>query len=438
MLIIFLLLTLYNPYVHCFFSKFTHLATNCLTKQPYMLKFNIKIQLVFCVMALLLPFNQVVAQNNCDDQDETDLVNFSSLSPVQSEISDLRGWAKQDNGSWLSAKNRIPFTDEKTNTSTGGERKLGQDNMIVLELRKVMIENKQYNVMIKKYHDGEYEFPILREKWRGYKSLDFYVFPSKKLDEILPDEIPFNKQYAVNLNLFARGTVKDYENKVADDLIVSAIQKVERAEVVNDWNIIFAVFPIKNGDNEVVRFKLIKSFNEKYLASFYTAPSNWPRNFDMTFYETNFFRFKSFIRDAQEYVLDVTEDVEHLTATGMYENYYNWGILKYQMGDWPSAIDYFNQALKVNPDSDDFLIYSFRGNARSKMRRYNDAIDDFDKALDLQPNDIMEYSNWVRNYFNRGVAKYYMEDMMGACKDWNKALELGFGPAHDYLMEYCE
>jgi len=403
-----------------------------------MLKFIIKTQFIIALYFLLGVSNQLISQTDCENQNESDLVNFSSLSPVQSEIINLKGWAKQDNGNWLSAPNRIPFTDERTNKSSGGERKLGQDNMIVLQLRKVMIGNKQYNVMVKKYYDGEYEFPVLRENWKGFKSLDFYVFPSYKLEDILPDEIPFNEQYAVNLQLFARGTVRDYENKYEDDEIVRAIQRVERGEVVNDWNIIFAVFPIKNGDKEVVRFKLIKSFNDEYLSSFYTAPSNWESNFEMTFYETNFFRFKSFIRDAQEYVLDVTENVDNLSPNSSYENNYNWGILKYQMGDWPSAIDYFTKAIADKPDTQDFLIYSFRGNARSKMQRYNDAIDDFDKALDIKPDDIMEYSNWVKNYFNRGVAKYYLNDLGGACKDWNKALELGFGQAHDYIMDYCE
>ena len=403
-----------------------------------MLRFIINSYFLITLFLLLGTDNQLFSQSNNNDQDNTDLVNFSSLSPVQSEMDEMRGWAKQDNGSWLSAKNRITFTDEKTNKGTGGERKLGQDNIITLQLRKVMIKNKQYNVLVKKYFDGQYEFPVLHENWRGFKSLDFFVFPSYKLEEILPNEIPFNEQYAVNLQLYARGTIRDYEKKQEDDEIVAAIQRVERGEIVNDWNIVFAVFPIKNGDNEVIRFKLIKSFNRNYLASFYTAPSNWERNFEMTFYEINFFRFKSFIRDAQEYVLDVTENVDHLTLEGAYKNNYNWGILRYQMGDWPSAIDYFNEALKINPDPDDFLIYSFRGNARSKMQQYNDAIDDFDKALDMQPKDIMDYSNWVKNYFNRGVAKYYLDDLDGACKDWNKALELGFGQAHDFIMDYCE
>ncbi len=403
-----------------------------------MFKISIKTPILILVVLFLSTQYQLFSQSDCENRDDSELVNFSSLSPVQSEIRDLKGWAKQDNGSWLSAKNRIPFPDDKTNQRSNAELKLGQDNIITIELRKVMIGNEQYNVIVKKYYDGEYEFPVLLEEWRGFKSLEFFVFPSYKLEEVLPDDIPFNQQYAVNMNVYARGTVRDYESKVEDNEIIKAIQKVERAEIINDWNIIFAVYPIKNGEAEVVRFKFIKSFNEKYLASFYDSRSNWENNFDMTFYETSFFKFKSFIRDAQEYVLDVTENVNDLSAAGVYENNYNWGILKYQMGDWPSAMDYFNDALKVNPEPDDFLIYSFRGNARSKMRRYSEAIEDFDKALDMRPNDIMEYSNWVRNYFNRGVAKYYLDDLGGACRDWNKALELGFGQAHDYIMEYCE
>lgn len=394
----------------------------------------------FFLLVSILCFGsyRVLAQTESHQEYETGLVNFSSLSPVQSEITNLTGWAKQDNGRWLSDPNRIPFTDERTNKGLGAERKLGQDNIIALQLRKVMVGNDQYNVLVKKYHDGEFEFPILKEGWRGFKSLDFYVFKSTLLEDILPNDIPFNTEYAVNLNVYARGTIKNYEAKNEDDEIIKAIQRIERSEIINDWNIVFAVFPIKNGDAEVVRFKLIKSFRKKYLTSYYAAPQNWAKNFDMTFYEVKFFRFKSFIRDAQEFVLDVTNPNDPLTANNAYTNNYNWGILKYQMGDYPAAIDYFNLALKEKPDTKDFLIYSYRGNARSKMRLYGDAIDDFDKALDFQPEDIMNYSNWIKNYFNRGVAKYYIQDMEGACKDWNKALELGFGPAHDYLLQYCQ
>ncbi len=328
--------------------------------------------LIFTLPAL------VIAQTSEDDA-EAELINFSSLSPVQSEITQAVGWAKQDNGRWLSSKNRVPFTDDMTNKSNAAERKLGQDNFIKLELRKVMIGNEQYNVLIKKYHDGEYEFPILQEGWYGYNSLDFYVFEGEKLKEILPHDIPFNEKYAVNLNTYVRGTIKDYDNKVEEDLIVKAIQAIERSERINDWNLIMAVYPIKNGEEEVCRFKLIPSFRKNYLASFYTAPDNWERNFDMTFYECKFYQFKSFIRDSEEFLIPVDEVSEDGTPSE-FTNNYNWGILKYQMGDYPTAIEYFDKAVAENPETEDFLLYSFRGNAKSKMRLYGDAIEDFDKA----------------------------------------------------------
>ena len=142
-----------------------------------MLKFIIKTQFLIALFFLLGASNQLLSQTDCENQNESDLVNFSSLSPVQSEIINLKGWAKQDNGNWLSAPNRIPFTDERTNKSSGGERKLGQDNMIALQLRKVMVGNKQYNVMVKKYYDGEYEFLFYAKIGRGSSLLIFMFSP---------------------------------------------------------------------------------------------------------------------------------------------------------------------------------------------------------------------------------------------------------------------
>jgi tetratricopeptide (TPR) repeat protein len=382
----------------------------------------------------MIPAGLMAQQDdNCEGQDE--LVNYSTLSPVQSSITKAKGWAIQNNGKWVSSPNRIPFADEKTNKSKEPSRELGQDNFISLELRKIMIKDKQYNVLIKKYRDGVYEFPILHENWESFNSLDYYVFKSELLSEILPQEIPFNQKYAVNLNAFARGTIRNFDPKREEDMIVADVQEVLSGAKVNDWNLVLAVYPIKNGDNEVVRFKLIKTFKKAYLASYFVAPDNWSKLFDKTFYEVPLHVFKSFIRNAEEYYVPVEEIAD--SANNLYLSYYNRGVLKYQMGDYPSAIDFFIQSLKVNPETDDFLIYSYLGNARSKMHLFNDAIGDYDKALELQPKSVMDYSDWIKNYYNRGVAKYFMDNMDGACRDWKKALEMGFGPAHDYLMKFC-
>ena len=89
------------------------------------------------------------------------------MSPVQSGIYEAKGWSIQDNGKWAYAMNKIPHTDSKSNNARpGGLNELGQDNFYSLELRKIMIDDEQYNVLVKKYNDGEFEFPFLQRNWK--------------------------------------------------------------------------------------------------------------------------------------------------------------------------------------------------------------------------------------------------------------------------------
>lgn len=371
-----------------------------------------------------------------------DEVDFSSVSPVLSKMDKVKGWALQDNGAWMSEMNRIPNSYENKVKPKTAKEKLGQENIISLELRRVMVGKEQYIALIHKYHDGVYEFPILQEEWTPFNAFDYYIFRGEKLEEILPEEIEYNTQWGVNLDAFARGTYQgftgDEESDIVEDEIKKAVLSVQKGEIVNNWNLVFGVHAIKNGEKEVVRFKIVKTFRKDYLVDYYTNNETWEINLNRTFWEVDINKFKSFIRDAQEYLVDIDEGLVSIAYDSTYKNLYNWGVVRYQMGDYSNSIRYFKKALKVNPQTDDFMLYSFLGNAYSKKNMYNDAIGNFDRALNLQPKDIMDYSNWVRNYFNRGVSKFYLDDLDGACKDWNKALELGFGQAHDYVMEYCE
>lgn len=397
---------------------------------------------VFIVLALLplLSYSQKHRKERKNDKKEAikeqDLVRYSSLSGVESSIDKATGWAVQNNGAWYSMDNQIPYSDQKSNNDTYGDRALGQDNFTKLEMRKLMIGNTQYTVLIKEYRDGKYEFPLLKEDWKGYNSLDYYVFNSQTLSKILPDNVAFNQSYAVNLNVFARGTIINYDHKNWESILVGNVQQVNLGETVNGWNLIVAVYPIRNNGAEVCRFRLIKSFDSKFLVSMYTSPNDWSKLFDRSFYEVKFYTFKNFIDGAKQYFIPVSGSETGLQEDP-YHNYFNWGILKYQIGDYIKAIQYFNEALKLKPNTQDFMLFSYLGNAQSKLHRYEDAIGSYDRALQLRPTDVMNYSNWVRNYFNRGVTKYYLNDMSGACGDWNKALELGFGTAYEYIQEYC-
>jgi Flp pilus assembly protein TadD len=56
------------------------------------------------------------------------------------------------------------------------------------------------------------------------------------------------------------------------------------------------------------------------------------------------------------------------------------------------------------------------------LKKYDLAVTDFDKALEIDPTNQEAYNN-------RGWAKLGMDDKKGACKDWKKSKKLGNGEA---------
>ncbi len=390
-------------------------------------------------------------------KDTYELENFSIMSDIQSSITEARGWSMQDNGKWAYETNTIPYSDSRTNTSRqAGVKELGQDNFIAIELRKIMIDEVQYNVLVKKYKDGEYEFPLIYENWTSYNSLKFWVFKGEKLAELLPEKTQFNLMYLVDLDCFAASTIRNYERNVFidpdmklkssstgavrgfdhykggyEEVIIRRIQDVKAAKRKSDGNLFMAIYPIMADDKEVVRFKFVDTYKNDNLVKIQGSPDNWKNLFESSFYEVDFTTYSGFIQDSKNYFIEVDK------ATTAYSSDYNYGILRYQIGDYVGALDAFNKAIAENPETDDFMIYSYRGNTKSKSGLYYEAIADFTKAIELKPTKVIDYSNWVKNYFNRGVAKFYLENLEGACEDWKKSYDLGYGSASEYLNEYC-
>jgi tetratricopeptide (TPR) repeat protein len=62
-------------------------------------------------------------------------------------------------------------------------------------------------------------------------------------------------------------------------------------------------------------------------------------------------------------------------------------------------------------------LYFVRGMARSKIGLYIEAIQDFNEAVNLNPNNADIYDN-------RGYVKYATQDYAGAIKDYGTAIEL--------------
>ena len=147
-----------------------------------------------------------------------------------------------------------------------------------------------------------------------------------------------------------------------------------------------------------------------------------------------------------------------------YEYYFNRAQDKFELADYEEAILDYNKALELSP-TEICLVYSMRGNAKRNLGDFDGAISDQNKALDFDPL-------YADGYFNRGSAKYKMGDfagaiedytqvikinpkdsdaffnranikkeigdMRGACEDWKKGAELGDEDAVKLVQEHCE
>ena len=75
-------------------------------------------------------------------------------------------------------------------------------------------------------------------------------------------------------------------------------------------------------------------------------------------------------------------------------DYYNLGILKFNLGEYQTAIIFFNQALGIKSDLAD--AYYHRGNCYHKLRFKDTAITDFQTAARIlcENNQVQELSKW--------------------------------------------
>ncbi|MDP1803000.1 MAG: tetratricopeptide repeat protein [Bacteroidota bacterium] len=69
--------------------------------------------------------------------------------------------------------------------------------------------------------------------------------------------------------------------------------------------------------------------------------------------------------------------------------------------------------------------------AYNQLGQYDKALEQIEKAIALKPNYPMYY-------FRAGEIKARMEDMKGACEDWNKSKQLGYKDAEELILYNCK
>ncbi len=98
------------------------------------------------------------------------------------------------------------------------------------------------------------------------------------------------------------------------------------------------------------------------------------------------------------------------------ERYYLFkGNEAYLQKNYSQAIDYFNQAIQLNPNL--AVAYTKRGNVYYELGNLNQALQDYNKAIQLDPN-------YAGAYTNRGLVYYELGNLNQALQDHNKAIQL--------------
>lgn len=143
--------------------------------------------------------------------------------------------------------------------------------------------------------------------------------------------------------------------------------------------------------------------------------------------------------------------------------YYNMAIAYSKQGEFQKAVDEYDKALSLDPEY--LLAYQGRASALTMVGDYSAAIDDYDKALDKNPYFTSAYkgrgvAKAILGYFDdaifdfslalelnpedaqaymyRGLAYHSAEDPIKACEDLDQALEMGLTFIADRIKKYCE
>lgn len=136
-------------------------------------------------------------------------------------------------------------------------------------------------------------------------------------------------------------------------------------------------------------------------------------------------RFSDFDKRIAEIVAEKLNEIDKRfkKPIGSAIDYLILGNAEYYEGNYLKAIENYDKAIEIN--SQDAKAYNNRGLAYSELKEYKKAIEDFDKAIEINPQFEAAYNN-------RGVAYAGLKDYKKAFEDFDKAIEIypQFADAH--------
>ena len=102
-------------------------------------------------------------------------------------------------------------------------------------------------------------------------------------------------------------------------------------------------------------------------------------------------------------------------SSSLADEAFNRGVDYSDQGDYENAIEAYDEAIRLDPQ--DAYAYNNRGNAYKYLGKYERAIQDFDEAIRLAPDD-------ADAYHNRGNAYALLDQYERAIEDYDEAIRL--------------
>ena len=105
------------------------------------------------------------------------------------------------------------------------------------------------------------------------------------------------------------------------------------------------------------------------------------------------------------------EPIENIVSHVLFSR----GCRKFDSKYYVEALDDYTKAIELNPGH--AQAYINRGNIKAELEDHKGAVDDYDKAIELDPN-------YFKPYHQRGVSRFYIKDFKGAKQDFRKSIRL--------------
>ncbi len=156
-------------------------------------------------------------------------------------------------------------------------------------------------------------------------------------------------------------------------------------------------------------------------ASWLALPNPIQENKVEIFYKQgdDYYQKNNFEQAIAQYSQAIKKDAKHTPS------YSRRGQAYCKIGQYAKAIADLNEAIKQN--SNDVAAYFFRATSHYNLKNYDKALLDYNKASE------MGFSSDAALYNNRGVIRFYQNDMLGALDDYNRALQLDPKRADTYI-----